>query len=359
MPMQRISLPISKSIANRLLVLYALRGYDLRQWLPDATMPDDVRLLHTVLVQLQTIQRQRVVNRVTFQLHNCGTAMRFLTAYCAMQDGMQVCLAGNKRMGSRPIGQLVEALRQTGADIRYMEQEGFPPLSIQGKTLRPISLTLNQPDSTQFVSALLLIGMEVTTDCHSPYITMTQSLCRQTEQGTLLPLKAVECDWSAAAFWYEWVALHGGSLKLEGLHADSLQGDRIVASLFEPLGVKTSFVTDGIIIARNMDDGFTLPKDLRWDFADCPDLYPAVFATCHRLGITMHFTGLERLPLKESNRLQAMQQLKEPAVRSIYHSDADHRIAMALMAANYPVDDTQCVSKSYPLFTEQLALLTA
>ena len=352
-----VTLPISKSIANRLLVLYAMQGTDLYQWQPDETVPDDVRLLHKVLTNIQTFQRNKVISHVTFNLHNCGTAMRFLTAYCAAQTGINVVLTGDKRMTQRPIGQLVEALRQTGASIRYLEQEGFPPLHIMGQTLRNCPIILNQPLSTQFVSALLLVGMNVTSDCHSPYIIMTQTLCRQARQGKLMPLTAVERDWSAAAFWYEWVALHGGCLNLDGLHADSLQGDRTVAELFRLLGVKTTFLADGVLIEKETDPDSALPNELTWDFADCPDLYPAVFAACHRLGITMHFTGLERLPLKESDRLQAMHQLLEQPTVLPYHSRADHRIAMALMAADYPVDNTQCISKSYPCFTEQLARL--
>ena len=305
----------------------------------DASAPGDVRLLHGIL----TRPLPPVVHCA-----NCGTAMRFLTAYFAQRAGIELTLDGSERMRRRPVGQLVDALRQLGADIEYRGEEGFPPLHIRGRQLQHKKVSVLRPQSTQFVSALLLIGADVVTDCRSPYIDMTRTLCNH-------PLAdepaAIERDWSAAAFWYEWVALHGGTLFLEGLCQDSLQGDRIVADLFSRFGVRTTYRSDGVLLEAMPKPCPSLAQEI--DFSACPDLYPAVFATCVRLGIRLPFTGLERLPLKESDRLAAMRQLVDEPQKEIYRTFGDHRIAMAMLCAGYGVDDTDCISKSYPQFMEQ------
>ena len=327
-----ISLPISKSIANRLLVLQARAGEAL--FAVDDSMPDDVRLLHAALSHLRETQEETLLN-----LNNCGTAMRFLTAYCAL-SGRKATLTGCSRMCERPIGQLVDALRMLGAQIEYTEREGFPPLRIQG-VFQPATMvvSIEKPQSTQFVSALLLMGVEVETDCRSPYITMTQDLCQAYGKRPI----SIERDWSAAAFWYEWVALHHGGLVLLDLRADSLQGDRVVAELFAHLGVRTTYTDKGVLLERIADA--ILPATFAWDFAACPDLYPAVAIACEQLHVSLQATGTESLAIKESDRLRAV------AEHRAYH---DHRIAMALLAAGLPCDDTACVSKSYPQFVETL-----
>jgi 3-phosphoshikimate 1-carboxyvinyltransferase len=295
-------------------------------------------------------------------------------------------LDGVERMHHRPIGQLVDALREIGADIEYLGEEGFPPLRIKGKALdKSKPITLNTPQSTQFVSALLLIGANVQTDSTSPYITLTREMIKNKEQGTknkdkllttdqtqvtnlgsllLAPYSEIERDWSSSAFWYEFVALHGGEITLPGLFRDSLQGDKVVADIFAHLGVHTTYTAEGITIAstgvadlqrsdlQGIDARSTAQRSaeeiLCQDFSACPDLYPAVALTCERLGITLHATGVESLPLKESDRLRAVAE---------HRTDADHRMAMALLIAGYEVDDTACISKSYPQFLEQFRQL--
>ena len=368
--MLRILLPISKSIANRWLMLQAIHGDGLMTVSCD--MPDDVQILHHAL---QACERQGD-EALTLDIGNCGTATRFLTAYCAQREGKVVILCGVERMHHRPIGQLVDALRSIGADIEYLGKEGFPPLRITGQALNKSQpITLYHPQSTQFVSALLLIGANVQTDSTSPYITLTREMVRNQELGTkskdtlettnqteqtsldslvLAPCSAIEKDWSAAAFWYEYVALHGGKITLPGLSLDSLQGDKVVADIFSHLGVRTTYTPEGIILsptgvadlqgsARSTAQR-SAEGTLCQDFSACPDLYPAVALTCERLGIELHATGVDSLPLKESDRLRAVRE---------HRTDADHRMAMALLIAGYEVDDTACISKSYPHFLEQ------
>lgn len=337
-----VELPISKSIANRWLMLQAIHGDGLMP--VSAAMPDDVRLLHGALKALQERRQGEVL---TLDLQNCGTAMRFLTAYCAQLPDCEVLLTGAERMQQRPIGQLVDALRTLGAEVKYAGKEGFPPLRIHGKALDVAGkvVEMRQLQSSQFVSALMMIGVEVRTDCTSPYIYMTGRLIE--EYAVRAKDFEIERDWSAAAFWYEYVALHGGEITLRGLNMDSLQGDKAVVNVFEPLGVLSTYYPPYIRLTKRTDD-FTLPWAIDVDFTDIPDLYPAVALTCERLGVTLHASGTACLRWKESDRLDAV---------AHHRTCADHRMAMALMAAGYEVDDTECVSKSYPQFISQLCKL--
>ena len=378
----RIELPISKSIANRLLILQAIHGDGLLT--VSATLPEDVQILHRALTTLNNAsnssQSERPIGETpsyspsgrpiaaqaascsSIELGNCGTAMRFLTAYAAQLENKVTVLDGVERMRHRPIGQLVDALREIGADIEYLGEEGFPPLRIKGCILdKHRIVTLNNPQSTQFVSALLLIGANVQTDSTSPYITLTRELIQHyTTLHNSTQRYTIEKDWSSAAFWYEYVALHGGEITLPGLFRDSLQGDKIVADIFAHLGVHTEYTPEGITIAstgvadlqrsdlQGIDARSTAQRSaeeiLCQDFSACPDLYPAVALTCERLGIELHATGTESLPIKESDRLRAVRE---------HCTDHDHRMAMALLIAGYEVDDTACISKSYPQFMEQ------
>lgn len=344
----RIELPISKSIANRLLILQAIHGDGLMTVSCD--MPDDVQILHNALTTLRTFKTSKTLSTPHIDVGNCGTAMRFLTAYCAQLEGQTTILDGVERMHHRPIGQLVDALREIGADIEYLGEEGFPPLRIKGCTLdKHRIVTINNPQSTQFVSALLLIGANVQTDSTSPYITLTRTLIEQyalTSSPYRLSPIALERDWSSAAFWYEYVALYGGEITLLGLSCDSLQGDKIVADIFAHLGIHTTYTAEGVVISSS--PLHPTPYTLHHDFSACPDLYPAIALTCERLGVELHATGVESLPLKESDRLRAVRE---------HRTDADHRMAMALLIAGYEVDDTACISKSYPQFMEQFRQL--
>ena len=347
-----IELPISKSIANRLLILQAIHGDGLLA--VSADMPDDVQLLHKALTTL--LHSTQLYS--TLNLSNCGTAMRFLTAYCAQLDGQTTILDGIERMRHRPIGQLVDALREIGAQIEYLGEEGFPPLRIIGCALDKHRIVrIDNPLSTQFVSALLLIGANVQTNSTSPYINITREIIDQYSHKFKIHNSKfiIEKDWSSAAFWYEYVALHGGEIHIPGLFRDSLQGDKVVADIFTHLGVQTQYTTEGVtiistgiadlqgIVARSTAQR-SAEEILHQDFSACPDLYPAVALTCERLGITLHATGTESLSIKESDRIRAVCE---------HRVEADHRMAMALLIAGYPVDNTDCIKKSYPQFIKQ------
>ena len=332
----QIELPISKSIANRLLILQAIHGDELMP--VSDTFPDDVIILHSALKACI----EQGEEELTINIGNCGTAMRFLTAYCAQLDGQTTILDGVERMHHRPIGQLVEALREMGAQIEYLSKEGFPPLRIKGCALDKHRIVrIDNPHSTQFVSALLLFGANVQTNSTSPYIDITNTLLKQYK-----PTYKLEKDWSSAAFWYEHVALHGGEIELPGLFRDSLQGDKVVVDIFANLGVQTQYTAEGVVIS-SLPLHHT-PYTIHQDFRNCPDLYPAVALTCEKLGVRLKATGTESLSIKESDRLRAVRE---------HHTDHDHRMAMALLVAGYPVDDTDCIAKSYPQFLEQWQLI--
>ena len=317
-----IELPISKSIANRVLVRKALRGEDLTPF-RSTTMPEDVRVMAECLSAAAPDR---------LDVGNSGTAMRFLTAYYAAKEGADLIIDGCARMHERPIGQEVDALRVLGADIEYTEKEGFPPLHIRGRKLLQKPVRIDNPQSTQFVSALLLIGADVTTNISSPYIDMTRAIVAGREE--------LEPDWSAAAFWYERRALKlVNALEFPGLKLDSLQGDKIVREIFAKIEARS---------LRTLD------------CADFPDLVPAIAVTCHQLHYDLRLTGTESLRLKESDRLQALEENFRRIREGQFPlcSYGDHRIAMAFLAAGYAVDDTDCIRKSYPRFMEQLLDMT-
>ncbi len=261
-------------------------------------LPDDVRVLHDALVALRA---HRKGEPLTLYLKNCGTALRFLQVH------IDRCYAG-------------EPIILTG-DPRLMERNGKP--------------------TSQTHSALLMHGVEVEDD--SPYVQMTRRVIAN------YPNVRMEADWSAAAFWYEYVAIHGGELLLQGLNDSSLQGDRIVADIYARyFGVETEFVSAGARISKSSISN--LQSSISLNFERTPDLYPAIALTCERLGITLHATGTERLAYKESNRLEAV---------AMHQTRHDHRMAMALLVADLPVDDTDCIAKSYPTFLAQWQALKA
>ena len=269
-------------------------------------MPDDVVVLHDALARLSEHKKGEPL---TLYLKNCGTALRFLQVHLAK------CYPD-------------EPITLTG-DPRLMERDGKP--------------------SSQTTSALILHGetIPVTPD-ESPYITMS----RRMVQSYLVNRQiANEYDWSAAAFWYEYVAIHGGELFLEGLQRETMQGDHAVTRIYSKyFGVTTSCEPEGVRISKS-----SLPitdSTVSIDFENIPDLYPAVALTCERLGMTLHATGTARLRFKESDRLKAVR---------LHQVRNDHRMAMSLMAADYPVpeDEQPCIAKSYPAFVEQFRKVQA
>ena len=289
-----IKLPISKSIANRILLLQAIHGDPLMRVSSD--MPDDVIVLHDAL---EALREHKKGKPLTLYLKNCGTALRFLQVHLAK------CYPG-------------EPITLTG-DERLMERDGKP--------------------TSQTTSARILHGENIPVEPNeSPYITMSRKIAEA------YPKVSLEADWSAAAFWYEYVAIHGGELKLEGLREDSLQGDKVVADIYAKyFGVQTIFSKGFVLVKYYASTGQVLS---RIDFSHCPDLYPAVALTCEKLGIELQAIGIENLRHKESDRIEAVR---------LHEVRNDHRMAMSLMCADYPVsiEEQACIAKSYPNFVPQ------
>ena len=290
-------------------------------------MPDDVRLLHDALEQLRN---HKSGEPLTLWVGNCGTALRFLQVHLAK------C---------------------------YPDE----PITLDGEE-RLLKVRDGKPTS-QTTSARILHGESIpVAPDESPYITMSRRLAESYRRSRPYQLAerfgfcdlVAERDWSAAAFWYEYIAIHGGELLLEGLTSDSLQGDRIVADIYAShFGVTTEFTSNGAKIVcqrrgptaqRSNSAALQQPQAVSLDFERIPDLYPAIALTCERLGITLHATGTDRLRFKESDRLEAVR---------LHEVRNDHRMAMALMAADYPVPeaDQQCIIKSYPDFVPQICSL--
>ena len=231
--------------------------------------------------------------------------------------------------------------------------------AIHGDGLLTVSDCYSLPDDVQLLYQALRLVHIKSSPRRSQGVDCERNVVENNVVG-VVDLYKIERDWSSAAFWYEYVALHGGEITLPGLYRDSLQGDKVVADIFTRLGVQTTYTAEGITIVstgvadlqrsdlQGIDVRSTAQRSaeeiLLQDFSACPDLYPAVALTCERLGIELHATGTDSLPLKESDRLRAVRE---------HRTDHDHRMAMALLIAGYEVDDTICISKSYPQFIEQ------
>ncbi|MDR1720509.1 MAG: 3-phosphoshikimate 1-carboxyvinyltransferase [Dysgonamonadaceae bacterium] len=384
-----IRLPASKSISNRALIISALSGnlYEIQN-LSDC---DDTKIMIDSLAS----------DAKTIDVGAAGTAMRFLTAYFAMQQGERV-ITGTERMKNRPIRILVDALNAVGAGVRYMEKAGFPPLLVKGSCLKGGTVDLNGEVSSQYISALMMIAplMSEGLVLHlkppvisQPYIRMTVQLMETfgigvqwTENTILIPpqpykpvLFKVENDWSAASYWYEMMLLAPGSpvINLPGLNQTSLQGDANGRKLFERLGVATAFTEEGILLSKKQ----TQVDRLDYHFADEPDLVQTFVVACALKQVPFRFTGLQSLRIKETDRIAALQKEMKKLGFVIHCRDdnqlewsgerceaeslpsidtyEDHRMAMAFAPAAIVFDAVtinapSVVSKSYPQFWEEL-----
>lgn len=348
-----------------------------------------------------------------------GTAMRFMAAYLAAtpiggENAKESrLLTGTERMKHRPIGVLVEALRRLGADITYSGEEGFPPLRICGKQLEGGRLEMPGNVSSQYISALLMIGptlrkglqLKLTGNIVSrPYIDLTLHVMRQfgcdiswTDESTISVAPQayqnvdyeIENDWSAASYWYEMMALSDdieGQVILPGLYDNSRQGDSVVRQLFEGLGVKTNVGT-GVLGNSGNKELTMLTRHERsltrmdYDFVDQPDLAQTLVVTCCALGVKFHFTGLASLKIKETDRIEALKkELRkvgfviydrndaeliwdgercEPKATPVIDTYEDHRMAMAfaplaITLGEIRINNPQVVSKSYPKYWDEL-----
>lgn len=329
-------LPASKSISNRALVLNALSGAPMG-YVTNISDCDDTRVLLEALFRLDSDRREGAVFQEPPVIHigAAGTAMRFLTALLAVTPGTHI-LTGTERMCHRPIGVLVEALRQLGAEIAYVGEEGFPPLRITGTSLRGGTVELAGNVSSQYISALLMIAPMLKEQLtlrlkgevvSRPYIDMTLAMmkdfgakARWRGTNTIVvepqPYKptpyAVEADWSAASYWFEMFLLCGNrnsALGLRGLFANSLQGDSAVQDMFKKLSVQTFNIPSmmGNEPTAMLIRHGRLPKRFEWDFTKTPDLAQTLVVTCAMMGIAFRFTGLQSLRIKETDRIAALQ----------------------------------------------------
>ena len=316
-----VALPASKSISNRALINNALSGgHILPQNLSDC---DDTEVIINAIRYMPEV----------IDIKAAGTAMRFMTAYLSVMRGTHV-LTGTERMKKRPIKILVEALRTLGADIEYAGEEGYPPLSITGRKLTGGFLEMAGSVSSQYISAMLMIGpmldrgleLRLTGDIISrPYIDLTLYMMNEagaeaewTSPDTInikpTPYKTreylIENDWSGASYWYEMMALNDqpdSKIMLTGLKDGSKQGDSVARYIFSMLGVKTAFESkksrepQTVTITAN---GRCLPR-LEYDFVNSPDLAQTFVVTCAAKGVRFHFTGLATLKIKETDRIEA------------------------------------------------------
>ena len=391
-----INLPASKSISNRALIIYSLSG--------GSVMPQNLSDCDDTQVMIEALRHMPD----TINIKAAGTAMRFLTAYLSVMRGTHT-LTGTERMKHRPIGILVDALRHLGAEIEYVEAEGFPPLRITGKELLGGELELQGGVSSQYVSALLMIGpvlknglrLRLLGDIISrPYIDLTLWMMREfgadaewTDAHTI-EVKAqpyrrrhyfIENDWSAASYWYEMVALsddRDAEVMLSGLMDGSKQGDSSVRYIFSLLGVKTIFQTKEEGVPQTVTlrkSGRRVPR-LEYDFVNSPDLAQTFVVTCALMGVHFRFGGLSTLKIKETDRISALKkemrklgfvihdendsvlywdgercEAEEVATIDTYE---DHRMALSFapVALKCPViiNNPQVVTKSYPSYWDDV-----
>ena len=411
-----IALPASKSVSNRALLLQAL-CQEKRYTIANLAVCDDTEHME------QGVAAKRA-GAPLIDIGATGTAMRFLTAYLAITEG-ETIITGSERMKQRPIGTLVEALRKLGADITYMNKEGYPPLRICGKRLQGGELEIEAGISSQYISALLMVApcftegltLHLKGDIASrTYIELTLDLMRRygavaewtngqtirVNPGTYedTPL-SVEGDWSAASYWYELaaVAAHQGhevDILLRGLTAESRQGDRIVAEMFESLGIKTEYTEEGARIAASpwplprRGDSDTTGSTVTppWeglgetlDFTHCPDIAQTLAVTYCLLGIPFRLGGIRSLRIKETDRVAALiAELRKlgyvlraegderllwdgtrctPDEHPTIATYDDHRMAMAFAPAalcykELVIEHPEVVTKSYPTFWEDI-----
>ncbi|MDP2237602.1 MAG: 3-phosphoshikimate 1-carboxyvinyltransferase [Bacteroidales bacterium] len=395
----QVSLPGSKSISNRALMIGAYS--DIEMNIAGLSRADDTIMLHRNLEFISNCSESSIP--MVIDCGNAGTVFRFLLSYLASTPG-QWMLTGTIRMKARPVADLVTSLRNLGAEIYYVEEEGFPPVRIIGKQLPGGKTSVSMEKSSQFASSLLMaapvwsygLELELTDNLSSmPYLEMTLRLMerfgakikRAERKISVLPLpykKApliVEPDWSSAAFWYELVALsEQGEILMKDLLLESLQGDRVMTTMFSQLGVETFQEPDGILIFKTGK----IANEISFDLNDYPDMLPALVATCCGLGKEAHFTGLENLQYKESDRTAALQKQMtkigcsfEKITTGHYHlkpgkpiekatdtvirfeTYSDHRMAMAfaplaMKLGVLEIENPEAVEKSYPNYWEEL-----
>ncbi|MFA9189819.1 3-phosphoshikimate 1-carboxyvinyltransferase [Flavobacterium sp. FZUC8N2.13] len=386
----QIAVTGSKSETNRLLLLQAL--------FPNISLANTSNSDDSEVMQMALSGNEEVVD-----IHHAGTAMRFLTAYFAVKEGREVVLTGSSRMQERPVKILVEALRQLGAEISFLKEEGYPPIKIKGQKITNAKVTMAANVSSQYISALLLVapklenGIELTLEgeiTSIPYIQMTLALLNDLDiqtsfEGnviTVFPKKevapkvmTVESDWSSASYFFSLAALSDeATIALSSYKQSSLQGDSALVAIYKEMGVETQFNGDSITLTKTKKFKY---KNVTFDLNHTPDIAQTIVVTCLGLGIGCHLTGLHTLKIKETDRLEALRiELTKLGANISVTNDSltlvatseinsnikigtynDHRMAMAFapLALKVPIiiENADVVSKSYPDFWDDMEKL--
>jgi 3-phosphoshikimate 1-carboxyvinyltransferase len=380
----------SKSETNRLLLLKAL--------FPNITLANTSNSDDSEVMQKALLGKEEIVD-----IHHAGTAMRFLTAYFAVNEGREVVLTGSSRMQERPIKVLVEALEQLGAQISYEKEVGYPPIRIKGQKITASKVTIPANVSSQYISALLLVapklenGIEITLVgeiTSVPYIKMTLALLNDLDiqtsfEGNVIKVHpkqevatkeiTVESDWSSASYFFSLAALSDeASISLTSYKETSLQGDSALVEIYKKMGVETQFEGDKMTLTKQLN---FVPQTVNFELNNTPDIAQTIVVTCLGLGIGCHLTGLHTLKIKETDRLEALRiELTKLGANITVTNDSltlvattainsnikiatykDHRMAMAFapLALKVPIiiEEAEVVSKSYPDFWNDLKKL--
>lgn len=386
----QIAVTGSKSETNRLLLLKAL--------FPNITLANTSNSDDSEVMEKALKGKEEIVD-----IHHAGTAMRFLTAFFAVNEGREVVLTGSQRMTERPIKVLVEALEQLGAKITYENQVGYPPIRIKGQKITASKVNIPANVSSQYISALMLVapklenGIEINLVgeiTSVPYIKMTLALLNDLDvktsfegnvikvfpKATVEPkVMTVESDWSSASYFFSLVALADtASITLSSYKENSLQGDSALVEIYKQMGVVSRFENNSLTLTK--DTNFK-PETLNLELNNTPDIAQTIVVTCLGLGIGCHLTGLHTLKIKETDRLEALRieltklganisvtndSLTLVASTNINHNIKiatynDHRMAMAFapLALKAPIiiENAEVVSKSYPDFWEDMKKL--
>ena len=378
----------SKSESNRLLALRAFTSYFDIKNISDS---DDTKVMMSAIKS----------NQEEIDIGHAGTAMRFLTSYFSSIKNLSVILTGSKRMRQRPISILVNALRELEVEISYIENEGYPPIRINGKEINKKYVNLPANVSSQYISSLMMLGVSLkngliinlTTEITSlPYIEMTKNIIERiggnvelkpnqilidSLSNKKIPNQVVESDWSSASYFYSIVALSDLSdLTLYTYYKDSIQGDSNLAKIYKNFGVKTTFINNGIHLSKSDDK---IEKKISLDLSNNPDLAQTIAITCLGLGINCDLYGLQTLKIKETDRLKALKSEIEKfkvdkiditenslhlenksKLKSNISIDTydDHRMAMSFaplsLINSIIINDPMVVTKSYVSFWDHL-----
>ena len=393
-----INISGSKSISNRLLILNKLFSHFTIHNLSNS---QDTQLLQKALGNESDL----------IDIHHAGTAMRFLTSYLAITPGKTTILTGSERMKQRPIKDLVTALQSLGAEIEYLEKDGFPPLKITGKKITKNSVSINAKVSSQFITSLMLIGAKLENGIRinlegqitsKPYLEMTREILQELGidceiSDTLIIVRGlhakrenpskkhftVESDWSSASYFYSLAAIGRKAVTLQNFMSDSIQGDSVLQKIYwQYFGINTISESGEHLISLLPQQNYEHPGEIILNLNDSPDIAQTICVTATALKIPFHLTGLATLKVKETDRLEALKNelfkigciieitndsLKsvkffEPEGNILIKTYNDHRMAMSFapfsLIKTLNIENPEVVEKSYPQFWEDFDKIT-